>query len=414
MTILAVDRFNRANGTLNTGNWTSTGESSGGSFSIASNVVSPADLGKDSGSLFSGTASITDQYAQGVLSVTGTVGGGCGMGVGVRMATSVNYYRLVGDHAASGNWELGKKVAGAYTAIWTGRTQAWSNGDTVYLQVVGTTLIGKIAGTAIGASATDSSLASGCPGVLYSDTTSAASIDSFIGGDMAALAVLQSTNAEVDGNLVATLTQDFYVTAGDAISVTAAAVRQFVAGDITDDASNTWLLDESSTAAATQGVGIWRCQSANATGFITITLNGSASGRSHMQSQSLRGLTASPLDVHTNNSGISGSVSSGTTGATAQADEWVVACATGGGSTITTPAGGGSGTYTSTAHLDSAANVWEASYLETVATGTQAATWTQAASGTFRAAIAAYLITAVITGPPPNLSGMNSSMQGNA
>lgn len=210
--------------------------------------------------------------------------------------------------------------------------------------------------------------------------------------------VLQTQNG-ADSTTVSTLSVALPVTAGDTIVVTGSAIRGFVAGDVTDDASNTWVLDETNSTAGQYGVGIWRCQSALTTATITITLNASVGGRSHIVAQSLRGLTASPLDVHTNGTGTSTAVASGTTGATAQADEWVVACAHATASTITSPAGGGSGTYTSAAHLDNALASWESSYLETVASGTQAATWTAGTSVVWRACIVAYLITVAAANP---------------
>jgi hypothetical protein len=94
-------------------------------------------------------------------------------------------YRLIGDHAASVNFSIDKFVSGTFTNLGT-RTQAFSDGDLVYLEVQGTTLVAKVAGSQLGASITDSAIASGKAGISFSSTETSASLDDWEGGDFAA------------------------------------------------------------------------------------------------------------------------------------------------------------------------------------------------------------------------------------
>ncbi len=180
MTILATDNFNRANADPIGNPWTSAGD--GGQFKIVSNAATPNALGSDCSAFENTVTWPNDQYSQAKVTVTGTDGGGRGIGVGVRMATNRNYYRLAIDHASSNNVRLNKKVNGTSTQIWL-RTVTLVDGDTLYLEVQGTTLIAKLNGVEIGASATDSSLSSGAAGICYSSTATSASEDDWEGGD---------------------------------------------------------------------------------------------------------------------------------------------------------------------------------------------------------------------------------------
>lgn len=188
MSVLATDTFTRANETPLASPWTTAGDT--GTFVLASNAVTYGNQNNDTSYYTTAVSSITDQYSQAVCSTASSGGGGIGPGVGVRMATSQNYYRLVADHGGTNNWELGKRVASTYTVLWD-RTQSWTNGDVFYLEVQGTTLIAKRNGVAIGASTSDSALAAGRPGLSYSSSAFTSTMDTWEGGNFAVAGMLR-------------------------------------------------------------------------------------------------------------------------------------------------------------------------------------------------------------------------------
>lgn len=184
MSVLATDNFNRANAANLGANWT---EELGG-WSIVSNAAVPDNLGgSDSIGYWNAITWPNDQYSQAKITVTGTTGNSQGLGVTVRKSTStVARYRLVADHAAANNMELAVFNT-AYTSLWQ-RTQAFTNGDTIYLEAQGTTIIGKLNGVAVGAATTNSAIASGKAGIGFSSFETAAVLDDWEGGDFATTA----------------------------------------------------------------------------------------------------------------------------------------------------------------------------------------------------------------------------------
>ena len=187
MSVIATDDFNRANETPMAGNWT---QIEAHEWNLTSNVATPAFVSLDTASYWNATTFPNDQYSQAKITVTGTGGGGAGLGLGVRMSGTVGnatYYRLVIDHASSNNIELSRIVGGAFTQLWL-RTQAFTNGDTLRLEVSGSTLTAKLNGTAIGTTYTDASpIASGRAGIAFSSSETAATLDDWEGGDLAAV-----------------------------------------------------------------------------------------------------------------------------------------------------------------------------------------------------------------------------------
>ena len=183
MAVLATDNFNRANANPIGNPWTSAGDST--DFKILSNAVTPANLNGDCSAFENTVTWPNDQYSQVQVTTTGTKGSDIGFGPLVRGATGKNYYRLIIDAASSSNVALSKKINGTYTNLWT-RTNAFTSGDTIYLEMQGSTLIAKSNGTAIGASATDTSLTTGKSGIAYSSDETNGSIDNWEGGDFAA------------------------------------------------------------------------------------------------------------------------------------------------------------------------------------------------------------------------------------
>lgn len=174
--LIASDNFNRSNQAPIAGNWTST------TMNLTSNHVVPASLGADGAAYYSGTTWPNDQYSKAKLSVTGTAGATHGVGLLVRRSTSATtHYRLVVDHASTGNVTLSKAIAGTATTLVT-LTQSWSDGDVWELRVMGTTLQIRRNDVQVGADVIDSSIASGRAGVAYAATESAASVDDWEGG----------------------------------------------------------------------------------------------------------------------------------------------------------------------------------------------------------------------------------------
>lgn len=190
MSVLATDNFNRANETPLGGNWTSGGDLS--TLNLISNAVSLVPPPNNDASAFRNTPAFpADHYSQVVITVTGAAGSGPGVGVTVRMATGQNYYRIALDHAATSNCQLGKQVAGTFTSLGI-MTKAFSDGDTLYLEMQGTQPVSKLNGTAFGSWSTDSALASGRPGIAYSSLVTSFSLDNWEGGDFAAGGAVQT------------------------------------------------------------------------------------------------------------------------------------------------------------------------------------------------------------------------------
>ena len=179
------DNFNRANQSPIAGNWTTapvlpTWEA----LALVSNQIVPTNAAADGEAYYSGMVWPNDQYSKAKLYVTGTGGAAQGIGLLVRQsASAVTHYRLVVDHASSGNVALGKHVAGTYTTLAT-LTQSWTDGAVWELRVTGTKLQIFLNGTQVGSDVTDNSIASGSAGIVYSSTETSAAIDDWEGGQV--------------------------------------------------------------------------------------------------------------------------------------------------------------------------------------------------------------------------------------
>ncbi len=181
MSTLATDDFNRADADPIGGSWTTA--SSNSAMKIVSNACQPSSLPADCGAYYNAISWPDDQYSQCKITVNDTASGS-GPGVYVRLASGAfTCYRAVASHATTNNVELAKFVAGAHTAIWQ-RTQSFTDGDTLRLEVQGTTLRVFINGVQVGADATDSSVTTGNAGVAYSSQSVSASLDDWEGGDL--------------------------------------------------------------------------------------------------------------------------------------------------------------------------------------------------------------------------------------
>jgi hypothetical protein len=181
-----ADSFNRTNQTPIAGNWTTAPVNPGWqALALVSNQVVPTNAVADGEAYYSAMIWPDDQYSKAKLYVTGTGGAAQGIGLLVRQsASAVTHYRLVVDHASSGNVALGKHVAGTYTSLAT-VTQSWTDGAVWELRVTGTKLQIFLNGTQVGADVTDNSIASGSAGIVYSSTETSAAIDDWEGGQVA-------------------------------------------------------------------------------------------------------------------------------------------------------------------------------------------------------------------------------------
>lgn len=195
MSVLATDDFNRANNADLGANWTpiSDGNSGGDNFTITSNAA--VSTGPDAADCCEGYTGISwpnDQWSEVTYGTAGADALGAGDGPCVRTVagtpSTFDYYRLI---ASGAGWELGKFVDGAFTSIASGAGTTWADGDRAYLEVQGTTLIVKknttngAGGTTV-TTQTDSSIASGNPGIAHSTSDTASKIDSWQGGDFVA------------------------------------------------------------------------------------------------------------------------------------------------------------------------------------------------------------------------------------
>lgn len=179
----ATDNFNRTE-TPMAGNWTLV-TSEPGTMDLNATVCIPHDTSTDSAYYYNAITPANNQFAQAKITVTGSSGGGSGLGVLVRCSTSARtYYTVVMDSAASNNIELAKMVAGTYTTLsgWP-RTITYVAGATLKLSITGTTITVTYNGAAVGADTTDSSIASGRWGVRFSSSDSGPSMDDFAGGE---------------------------------------------------------------------------------------------------------------------------------------------------------------------------------------------------------------------------------------
>lgn len=187
MTALATDNFNRTENPLSDGgNWSSvTSHSAMAAVSAASLQYAAGNAGADCASRRSGTTWPNDQYSELKVTSNNFSIPGAGLGVAIRIASAAaTLYRVVMDK--SGNWEMGKTVAGAFTSLLSGAT-TYSAGTYLYLEAQGTTIVVKYGGSTLGTK-TDASISSGQAGVFYSSSDTGATADDWEGGDFAGAA----------------------------------------------------------------------------------------------------------------------------------------------------------------------------------------------------------------------------------
>jgi Malectin domain/Putative Ig domain len=181
LTQFASDTFERANGPVGA-NWTATE----GVFSIANDSVFLSAQGGDMlGSMFwNGASFFPDQFSQ--LTITSAGGTGTSLGPAVRMQSSgENYYVLnyvVTVPASSSKISLQVVSSGVATTLGTFAHQVVP-GDVLRLEIRGKSLTALLNGATI-ITATDSTFASGSPGIWGLNTTLAATGDDWSGGGL--------------------------------------------------------------------------------------------------------------------------------------------------------------------------------------------------------------------------------------
>lgn len=190
MSILATDDFDRADNADLGANWTpvNDGSNGGDNFTIVSNAAKSPNT-SDSAELYTALSAYADQWAEATLGGLGPNGVGAGTGVLVRGSSgaSFDYYRLV---ASSEGWSLDEYNAGAHVATLASGSLTFSNGDRIYLEIQGTTLIAKrnttngAGGTTL-TTQTDATIASGRPGIAHSTDAPDTFISSWQAGDFA-------------------------------------------------------------------------------------------------------------------------------------------------------------------------------------------------------------------------------------
>lgn len=192
-TLLASSTFLGANeDPLSEGGvWTKSATDDGGSFSrdnFGGNAVVGA-VASDSCNQYTGVASPDDQYSRGKLTVNGTNGTGSGIGLHCRHSATVRtYYRFVIDHAASGNAQIYRNLAGtgATRDSWT--EGAWTDDQEWTMTVEGSgtsTTIRIYKDSTLVRTFVDndgSAINSGAFGIGYSSSETAASISYWEGG----------------------------------------------------------------------------------------------------------------------------------------------------------------------------------------------------------------------------------------
>lgn len=175
---LASDDFNRADGPIGS-NWTNM---LGGAFNIDTGAAK-FNSDQDCATYYNAVVWPDDQYSEITFKGTDTPDSAdVGYGVLCRQSASAHTcYRAVGSGTG---WDVAKFITGSYTSLASGGAVTFANGDTLRLEVVGTTWTLKKNGSVV-ATDTDASIASGNAGIAYSAPgVNNTTIDSWAGGSV--------------------------------------------------------------------------------------------------------------------------------------------------------------------------------------------------------------------------------------
>lgn len=167
---VATDDFNRANGGLGA-NWT---VQAGTGPLIASNEAKIITTGTDEAAFWNANTFTDNQYSKIIARADPTK-----VAVSVRASGTGGSWNAYWARADG----IHKHVAGSYTGLGGGSITV-NIGDTLELRVSGTTLQRYVNGVAQGTAPTDSSLASGKPGILMWTLGGPVQADDWEGGDL--------------------------------------------------------------------------------------------------------------------------------------------------------------------------------------------------------------------------------------
>lgn len=195
-TQIATDDFNRADGPLGAPNWAQL-NAGFCRVDIASNQIvgSHAQADPHGAARWIGSGTFTaDQYSK--VEIAGLTAASASHGIGVMCRASADtgagrdWYELYVLASTGGSpWttQLAKFVNGTITVLHSA-TVAWVVGDTIELEVEGTTIRGMRNGTALGGSftQTDSDLSTGQPGVVGASGSASAIGDNWEAGNITA------------------------------------------------------------------------------------------------------------------------------------------------------------------------------------------------------------------------------------
>lgn len=181
------DNFNRADGGVGA-NWTGTLNN----HAVISNQVA-ANAENFCLSFWNADAFPDDQYSQYQI----TQGPGSAYhGVTVRHASGTDAYYLltIGGAAAAGIYRIDD---GTFTAIQTGITTAFTNGDVIRLEAEGATLRAYENGAQVGTDQTDATYTAGAAGIGLSFITGGAPVrgDDWEGGALAGIPIAVFANS---------------------------------------------------------------------------------------------------------------------------------------------------------------------------------------------------------------------------
>lgn len=176
MTTLASDNFNRADGALG-GNWTNNNNS----WVVNSNAAKPNTAAAFNTSTYTGAGAFpNDQWAQATV---GNLATNAAPGPCIRRGAGGGYvfYKAYGGTG----WVLDKfDGTGTNIGPLSSGGSGISNGDVLYIEAQGTTLICKVNGSQV-VSFTDSTYSAGYPGLWTFSDAATETLDDFSAGDFA-------------------------------------------------------------------------------------------------------------------------------------------------------------------------------------------------------------------------------------
>ena len=193
-----TDDFNRATFTGGPISWNNLASNW---VEVGSATITPSLISTDSHARAETTPIGANQYAQVNISNIsgGSAGGGAGFGILLRIvaASENNMYRFVIlQSGTANNVEYAKFVSGAYSNLGNRTSATFADGAVFRVEANGSTLSVFLDGVLQSPSVTDTSHATGQPGIAYSSTITSGNLDNFDGGDLVAAFDSQATRMD--------------------------------------------------------------------------------------------------------------------------------------------------------------------------------------------------------------------------